>query len=69
MESLLRDFKAIEANYGDEFLDLVISAAFVGKLIGNQTITSFLGQRHPKVLSEFGVIVQAVSLGKSATAA
>jgi len=45
MESLQRDFKAIEANYVDEFLDLVIAAGFVGRLIGDATMARYRRRR------------------------
>jgi ParB-like chromosome segregation protein Spo0J len=68
MEILQRDYKAIESSYGDEFLDLVIAARFIGRLIESEKIAHHLERNHPEVFQEFGVIVQAVSLDKSAAA-
>jgi len=36
MEGLQRDFKAVEASYGDSVLNLVIAAGYVAKLIANK---------------------------------
>jgi hypothetical protein len=55
--------------YGDDFLDLVITAGFVGRLLSSAAIAKFLDAHHPKVLKEFSAIVQAVSLDQSAAAA
>jgi ParB-like chromosome segregation protein Spo0J len=68
METLQHDFKAIESNYGDEFLDLVIIVRFIGRLIENEKIARHLELHHPEVFKEFGIIVQAVSLDEPAAA-
>jgi hypothetical protein len=62
MESLQRDFKAVEASYGDDVLNLVIASGYLSKLIGNRNDERYLGQHHPEILQEFKAIVSAVSL-------
>lgn len=62
MESLQRDFKAVETSYGDDVLNLVIASGYLSKLIGNRKIERFLGNHHPEILQEFRAIVSAVSL-------
>jgi ParB-like chromosome segregation protein Spo0J len=62
MEYLQRDFKAIEASYGDDVLNLVIASGYLSKLISNRKIERYLGQQHPEILKEFKAIVSAVSL-------
>jgi ParB-like chromosome segregation protein Spo0J len=62
MASLQQDFKAVEATYGDDVLNLVIASGFVSKLLGNRKIERYLVQHHPEILQEFKAIVSAVSL-------
>jgi len=62
METLQRDFKAIESSYGDDVLNLVIASGYLAKMIGNGEISRYLGQHHPELLDEFRVIVAAASL-------
>lgn len=65
METLQRDFKAVEASYGDDVLHLVIASGYLSKLIGNQEIGRYLNHNHPEILSEFKVIISAASLDQS----
>jgi ParB-like chromosome segregation protein Spo0J len=62
METLQRDFKAVEASYGDDVLNLVIASGYLSKLLGNRKVERYLGQRHPEILEEFKSIISAVSL-------
>ena len=62
MASLQQDFKAVEATYGDDVLNLVIASGFISKLIGNRKIERYLLQHQPEILQEFKAIVSAVSL-------
>jgi hypothetical protein len=65
METLQRDFKAVEASYGDDVLHLVIASGYLSKLIGNQEIGRYLNHNHPEILSEFKAIISAASLDQS----
>jgi ParB-like chromosome segregation protein Spo0J len=65
MESLQRDFKAVEASYGDDVLNLVIASGYLSKLLGNRKVERYLGQHHPEILEEFKSIVSTVSLDHS----
>lgn len=67
METLQRDFKAIESSYGDDVLNLVIASGYLAKMIGNGEISRYLGQHHPEILDEFRVIVAAASLDQPDT--
>ena len=64
METLQRDFKAIESSYGDDVLNLVIASGYLAKMIGNGEISRYLDQHHPELLGEFRVIVAATSLDR-----
>lgn len=65
MESLQQDFKAVEASYGDDVLNLVISSGYLSKLLGNRKVERYLSHHHPEILTEFRAIVSAVSLDHS----
>jgi len=65
MESLEKDFRAVEARYGDDVLNLVIASGYVSKLISNPKVARYLGQHHPEILEEFRAIVSAVSLDQT----
>lgn len=60
--SVNQDFKALEDSYGDDVLNLVVASGYVGRLIGNAEIERYLRTRHPDLLNELRVIVNAVSL-------
>lgn len=62
LESLNRDFRAMEATFGDDVLQLVLSSRYLGRLIANPNIASYLDARHPEIIQEFRTIVSATSL-------
>ena len=62
MESVQTDFKAIEKTYGDTVLQLVVATGYIGSLIRNGEIESYMRERYPEVLEQFRSIVQAASL-------
>ena len=68
METLNQDFRALESSYGDDVLQLVISAGYVGRLISNSAVQSYLAKRHPELLEELRGVVAAASLDQSAGA-
>lgn len=65
METLQRDFKAVEASYGDDVLNLVIASGYLSKLIANPEIARYLSQHHPEILEEFTAIIAASALDHS----
>lgn len=67
MESLNRDFKAVEESYGDDVLQLVLASRYLARLVGNQQIAVYLERRHPEMLSEFHNIIAATSLDQAAS--
>ena len=62
LESLNRDFKAVEETYGDDVLQLVLASRYLGRLVENENIQSYLTKYHPDILAEFQVIIGAASL-------
>jgi len=65
MESLTKDFKALEASYGDDVLHLVIASGYLSRLVGNPGIERYMRGRHPEILDEFRAIIAAASLDQS----
>lgn len=59
MESLERDYKAIEDSYADNMLNLTVLRGYVRKLLANPKIVRFLGNRHGEMLGEFERIAEA----------
>jgi len=62
MASLQQDFKAVEASYGDDVLNLVIASGYLAKLVNNSEIERYLSEHHPEILSQFRSIVSAASI-------
>ena len=60
-----QDFKTLEETYGDDVLNLVVASAYVSRLVANDEIERYLQSRHPELLTELRVIVNAVSLDQS----
>jgi ParB-like chromosome segregation protein Spo0J len=65
MESLTKDFRALEASYGDDVLHLVIASGYLSRLVGNPEIERYMRGRHPEILEEFRAIIAAASLDQS----
>lgn len=65
MEALQRDFKQIEASYGDDVLHLVIASGFLGKLLKNVAIERYLAEHHAEFLTKFRIIVANSSLDQA----
>jgi ParB-like chromosome segregation protein Spo0J len=62
MEGLQREFKGIEASYGDSVLNLVVASGYLTKMIGNKQLSGYLERHYPEILMEFQAIVAASSL-------
>lgn len=62
MESLTKDYQALEATFGDDVLQLVLASSYLGRLIQNTNIVGYLEARYPEIIVEFRTIVSATSL-------
>lgn len=62
LESLNTTFRAREATFGDDVLQLVLSAKYVERLIGNDNVADYLSTKHPEILAQFRTVAQATSL-------
>lgn len=62
MESLERDFKAVEANYTENMMSLTLARGYIKRLLENAKVKKFLSANHPEVLAEFEGIAAADSM-------
>lgn len=62
MESLERDFKAVEDSYGENVLNLTLARGYVKRLLENAKVVRFLGSKYAEILSEFESIAAAETL-------
>jgi DNA-binding protein YbaB len=69
MEALQREFKAVEASYGDAVLNLVVASGYLGKLLDNPRISRYLDQHHPEIAVELHAIAAVSSLDEEVRAA
>jgi hypothetical protein len=53
METLERDFKAVEESYGDNMLNLTLARGYVKKLLENAKVVRFLSSKHQDIFTEF----------------
>ncbi len=65
MESLQQDFKAVEASYGDDVLNLVIATGYLSRLVTNPDIERYLSGNYPEYLDGFRTIISAASLDQT----
>lgn len=57
MESLEKDFKAVEATYTENMLNLTLARTYIRNLLKNAKIVRFLSTNYSEFLSEFEAIV------------
>ncbi len=65
LEVVSRDFKAVERTFGDDILHLVLASRYVGRLMANPNVISYMERKHPDMLAELRMIVAATSLEQS----
>jgi RepB plasmid partitioning protein/ParB-like nuclease family protein len=53
MDSLQREMKQVEASYGEDQLNLVISGAYIASLLRNEQVVQHLDLHHAEILNEF----------------
>lgn len=62
LEKLNQDYRAQEATFGDDVLQLVLASRYLGRLIANEKVAAYLTQRHSEIFTQFQAIVTATSL-------
>lgn len=56
MESLEKDFKAVESTYTENMMNLTLARTYIKNLIKNAQVVKFLSANYPEFLSEFEAI-------------
>ncbi|MBI1178409.1 hypothetical protein GC207_13320 [bacterium] len=62
MESLERDFKAVESNYSENMMALTVSRGYIKKLLENAKVVRYLNANHQEFLTEFEAIAATEGL-------
>ena len=62
LENLARDYRATEATFGDDVLQLVLASRYLERVISNGRIVAYLSSRHADILTQFQTIAQTTSL-------
>jgi hypothetical protein len=52
-ENVDRQFRVVEQSYSSDQLDLMMTAGYVNRLLGNVRVVRFLAQHYPDILTEF----------------
>lgn len=62
MESLQREYRLIEENYGTDVLNLTLTKTWLAKLLENARVARYLSQNYPEILAQFQKIADMKSL-------
>lgn len=62
MSQVQEKYKKAEENYGSELLNLVVAKGYLGKLLGNEAVHSYLARHVPEALEQLRLIVNTKSL-------
>jgi hypothetical protein len=62
MESLERDFKAVESGYSENMMALTVARGYVKKLLENGKVVRYLNNHHQEILTEFEAIAATEGL-------
>lgn len=62
MENLQGQYKLIEDNYADDVLNLVVALGYLGKLLANEPVSSFIRQLQPDIYEQIVSLVAMNSL-------
>jgi len=68
MESLRREYRLIEDNYGTDVLNLTLAKGYLASLLGNARIVRYLAQNHAEILAQFQKIAEMTSLNNKQAA-
>jgi ParB-like chromosome segregation protein Spo0J len=56
-DALLRDLKRVETSYGTDVLALSVSCRYVGRMLANEKVRSYIEGRFPDILRELEAVV------------
>jgi len=68
MESLQREYRLIEENYGKDVLNLTLAKGYLSSLLSNAKIVRYLAQNNVEIMNQFQKIADMTSLNKAASA-
>lgn len=61
MEKLQQDFKAIEEKRGETLFTLVVAKGYLTRLLGNDTVSTYLERHHAGTISEIKTMMEAIA--------
>lgn len=56
LESLEKDFKALEESYAETVINLTVAQRYIKKLLSNSKLSKFMTERYQEILAEFQAI-------------
>lgn len=62
MESLEREFKLVQEEYGQNMLNLVVVVGYLRRIMDNAAVVRFLSQAEPSMLTEFQRIIDTAEM-------
>ncbi len=68
MESLQREYRLIEENFGRDMLHLTLAKGYLGALLGNSRVVRFLTAKEPEILKQFQQIADLASISQQQVA-
>ncbi len=68
MESLQREYRLIEENYGRDVLNLTLAKGYLSSLLGNAKVLRYLSLHHDEILKQFHKIADITSLSRESVA-
>lgn len=65
MESLQREYRLIEDNYGRDVMNLTFAKGYLGALLGNAQVVRYLAANQPDILFEFQKVAELSTLSST----
>ena len=62
MNQVQEKYKHAEESYGTELLNLVVAKGYLGKLLANEAVRSYVARHAPEILEQFELVLNTVSM-------
>jgi acetolactate synthase small subunit len=62
MSQVQEKYKHAEENYGSELLNLVVAKGYLGKLLANDAVRSYVARHSTEILEQFELVLSTVSM-------
>ena len=62
MSQLHLQYRDAENHYGSDLLNLVLAKGYLAKLLGNESVKTFIDRQEPEILEHFERVVNTVSM-------